>query len=114
MSNVHLFNRPVKRPTASVKENNNLTGLDYKPHDLANVEDFRPGQLFMIMLRKLDHDFARRMERQGLSCFFDSTKMEAVMKEWQKHTIDKGMERQLKIQRDEEQHAGACKLLKHG
>lgn len=114
MSNVHLFNRPVKKPAVSPKEVNNLTGLDYNAAKPANVEDFRPGQLFMIQLRKLDLDFARRMERQGLSCFFDSSKMEAVMKEWQKHTEDRGMERQLKIQRDEEWHDGAVKLLKHG
>lgn len=114
MSNVTLFNRPVRKPAVSPKQDNDLTGLDYKPHDLANIEDFRPGQLFMIQLRKLDLDFARRMERQGLSCFFDSSKMEAVMKAWAKHMEDKGMERQIKIQRDEEQHEGACKLLKHG
>lgn len=114
MSNVSPFNRPIKRQPASVKESNNLTGLDYNAAKPANVEDFRPGQLFMIQLRKLDLDFARRMERQGLSCFFDSSKMEAIMREWQRHLEDKGMERQLKIQRDEEQHAGACKLLKHG
>lgn len=102
MSNVSLFNRPVKKLPASKKADNNLTGMDYNPNNLANLDDFRPGQLLMIQLRKLDYDFARRMERQGLSCFFDSAKMEAVMRAWQEHLEDKGMERQMKIQREEE------------
>ena len=114
MSNVTLFNRPVRKPAVSPKQDNNLTGLDYNAAKPANVEDFRPGQLFMIQLRKLDLEFARRMERQGLSCFFDSSKMEAVMKEWAKHLEDRGMERQIKIQRDELAHGGAIKHLRHG
>ena len=114
MSNVHLFNRPVRKPAVSPKQGNNLTGLDYNAAKPANVEDFRPGQLFMIQLRKLDPGFYLRMERLGLSCFYDSSKMEAVMKEWAKHLEDRGMERQIKIQRDELAHGGAIKHLRHG
>lgn len=114
MTTHSLFNRPVKKPAVSPKQDNNLTGLDYNAAKPANVEDFRPGQLFMIQLRKLDPGFYLRMERLGLSCFYDSAKMEAVMKEWQQHNEDKGMERQIKIQRDEEAHKGAVRQVKFG
>jgi hypothetical protein len=109
-----LLNISVQRPPASLKAVNNLTGLDYNPDRPANLDDFRPGQLFMIQLRKLDPGFYDHITAQKQGCFYDSSKMEAVMRAWAQHLEDKGMERQIKIQRDEEKHKGAVRHLRVG
>lgn len=98
MPNTNLFNRQrpaIKPPTKKALN----AATEINPAVLASIEDLRPGQLFMINLKRLDREFFDHISAQGQGCFFNSLKMEAVMKEWAQHLIDKGMVRQERLQK---------------